>query len=134
MTREMLKYMKRGAVLVDVAVDQGGCFETTKPTTHSEPTYTVDGILHYCVANMPGAYARTATFALTNATTPYILEIADQGWAAASHANRSIANGLNIVDGHITYRQVALAHELEYVPWTALTLGAGSAAVCAAHN
>lgn len=133
-TRDMLKLMTQGAVIVDVAVDQGGCVETTKPTTHSEPTYTVNGILHYCVANMPGAYARTATFALTNATTPYILEIADQGWAAASHANRSIANGLNIVDGHITYRQVALAHELEYVPWTALAPKDISVAACAATN
>lgn len=116
-TREMLKLMQPGAVIVDVAVDQGGCCETTRPTTHSDPTYTVDGIVHYCVANMPGAYARTATFALTNATTPYILQVADNGWVRASSENHSIANGLNLVNGQITNQQVALVHALEYVPW-----------------
>jgi alanine dehydrogenase len=130
----MLKLMAPGAVIVDVAVDQGGCVETTKATTHSEPTYTVDGILHYCVANMPGAYARTATFALTNATTPYILELADKGWAAGSRANSAIAHGLNLIDGHVTHKQVALAHSLEYVPWAALTSGDDSAAAYGGQN
>ncbi len=117
-TREMLKHMRPGAVIVDVAVDQGGCCETTRPTTHSDPVYVVDGIIHYCVANMPGAYARTSTFALTNATFPYAQQIADKGWLQAARENPEIASGLNVIRGHVTHQPVALAHHLPYVPWT----------------
>jgi alanine dehydrogenase len=117
-TRDMLKLMQPGAVIVDVAVDQGGCCETTHPTTHSEPTYVVDGVVHYCVANMPGAYARTATFALTNVTTPYAVQIADKGWLAAARENAEIARGLNVIHGQVTHQPVSQAHRLRYVPWT----------------
>ncbi len=117
-TREMLKHMRPGAVIVDVAVDQGGCCETTRPTTHSDPVYVVDGIIHYCVANMPGAYARTSTFALTNATFPYAQQIADKGWLQAARENPEIAKGLNVIRGNVTNQPVALAHHLPYVPWT----------------
>jgi len=117
-TREMLKHMRPGAVIVDVAVDQGGCCETTRPTTHSDPVYVVDGIIHYCVANMPGAYARTSTFALTNATFPYAQQIGDKGWLQAARENPEIAKGLNVIRGHVTHQPVALAHHLPYVPWT----------------
>lgn len=115
-TRDMLKLMKPGSVIVDVSVDQGGCVETTRPTTHSDPVYQVDGILHYCVANMPGAYGRTATFALTNATLPYVLDIAEKGWKRAAQENRGIAKGLNVVHGHVTYPAVAEAHGIEPAP------------------
>jgi alanine dehydrogenase len=117
-TRDMLKLMQPGAVIVDVAVDQGGCCETTHPTTHSEPTYVVDGVVHYCVANMPGAYARTATFALTNVTTPYAVQIADKGWLVAARENAEIARGLNVIHGQVTHQPVSQAHRLRYVPWT----------------
>jgi alanine dehydrogenase len=117
-TRDMLKLMQPGAVIVDVAVDQGGCCETTHPTTHSDPTYVVDGVVHYCVANMPGAYARTATFALTNVTTPYAVQIADKGWLAAARDNAEIAKGLNVIHGQVTNQPVSLTHRLRYVPWT----------------
>jgi alanine dehydrogenase len=117
-TRDMLKLMRPGAVIVDVAVDQGGCCETTRPTTHSDPVYVVDGIIHYCVANMPGAYARTSTFALTNATFPYVQQLADKGWLQAARENLEIAKGLNVVRHHLTNQPVALAHHLPYVPWT----------------
>jgi alanine dehydrogenase len=117
-TRDMLKHMRPGAVIVDVAVDQGGCCETTRPTTHSDPVYVVDGIIHYCVANMPGAYARTSTFALTNATFPYAQQIADKGWLQAARENPEIAKGLNVIRGHVTNQPVALAHHLPYIPWT----------------
>ncbi len=115
-TRRMLKSMRPGTVLVDVAIDQGGCFETSRPTTHAEPTYVVDGIVHYCVANMPGAVAKTSTLALTNATLPYALELADKGWRNACRDNREIRLGLNVVDGKITYKAVAEAFGLDYVP------------------
>lgn len=111
-TRAMLAEMKPGAVLVDVAIDQGGCFETSRPTTHSEPTYVEDGIVHYCVANMPGAVARTSTYALNNVTLPHILKIADLGWKGAMVANPHLANGLNIHKGKITHE--AVAQELGY--------------------
>lgn len=117
-TREMLKLMPPGAVIVDVAVDQGGCCETSRPTTHSDPVYVVDGVIHYCVANMPGAFARTSTFALTNATFPYVQQLADKGWVQAARENPEIARGLNIVRGHVTSQPVAFAHRLRYVPWT----------------
>jgi len=115
-TRKMLKSIKKGAVLVDVAIDQGGCFETSKPTTHSKPIYIVDGIVHYCVTNMPGAVAKTSTIALTNATIPYALEIANKGWKMAFKNNPEIRLGANIVQGRVTYKNVADSFGLEYVP------------------
>ncbi|MDR5859051.1 alanine dehydrogenase [Halomonas eurihalina] len=114
-TREMLSDMKPGSVLVDVAIDQGGCFETSRPTTHAEPTYVVDGVVHYCVANMPGAVARTSTQALTNATLPFVLSLADKGWQKALADDDHFAAGLNVHDGKLTYRAVAEAFGLEYV-------------------
>ena len=116
-TRDMLRLMKSGAVIVDVSVDQGGCVETTRPTSHSNPIYEVNGILHYCVANMPGAYARTATFALTNATLPYIQQVAAKGWRRAAQENPEVALGLNVVHGAVTHPAVAEALGLEYTPW-----------------
>lgn len=111
-TRDMLSLMKPGAVLVDVAIDQGGCFETSRPTTHAEPTYVVDGIVHYCVANMPGAVARTSTYALNNVTLPHALRIAELGWKGALSANPHLAEGLNVHAGKVTYK--AVADELGY--------------------
>ena len=105
--REQLKLMKRNAVLVDVSIDQGGCFETSRATTHSEPTYEVDGVTHYCVANMPGAVPITSTYALTNATLPYVLHVADAGVADAARANPGLAKGVNVAAGKVTYRPVA---------------------------
>ena len=113
-TREMLKLMKPGSVIVDVAVDQGGCIETCKPTTHAEPTFFVDGVLHYCVANMPGAVPYTSTIALTNATLPYAVEIADKGYLRAAKENGEILLGINVIDGKITYKGVAEAFNLPY--------------------
>jgi alanine dehydrogenase len=113
-TREMLKTMKPGSVLVDVAIDQGGCFETSKATTHGDPIYVVDGVVHYCVANMPGAVARTSTMALTNATLPYAVEIANKGWKAAMQESEEIKLGANVIDGKVTYKAVAEAFGLEY--------------------
>ncbi|MDJ0889326.1 MAG: alanine dehydrogenase [Desulfobacterales bacterium] len=115
-TREMLSIMKKGAVLVDVAIDQGGCFETSKPTTHGDPIYAVDGIVHYCVANMPGAVPKTSTMALTNATLPYAVEIANKGWVEAMRANPEIKLGANVILGKVTYREVANAFGLDYTP------------------
>jgi alanine dehydrogenase len=112
--REQLKLMKRNAVLVDVSIDQGGCFETSRPTTHSDPTFEVDGITHYCVANMPGAVPITSTFALTNATLPYVLDLADHGVAEAAKANPGLARGVNVVDGKVTYEPVAEATSKPY--------------------
>ncbi len=114
-TREMLKTMKKGAVLVDVAIDQGGCFETSKATTHSDPIYTVDGVVHYCVANMPGAVPKTSTMALTNATLPYAVQIANKGWKRAMQENLEIKLGANVIQGKITYKGVAEAFDMEYV-------------------
>jgi len=113
-TRDMLPMMKTGAVIVDVSVDQGGCIETTRPTTHENPTYVVDGVVHYCVANMPGAVPFTSTIALTNATIPYALELADKGWERAVRENHELWLGLNFIDGHITYRAVAEAFGMTY--------------------
>jgi len=115
-TREMLRGLKPGAVLVDVAIDQGGCFETSHPTTHSDPIYEVDGIVHYCVANMPGAVPVTSTFALTNVTLPYVEAIADHGLREAVARDRALARGVNVVDGKLTYEAVADAHGLDYSP------------------
>jgi len=115
-TREMIATMKDGSVLCDVAIDQGGCAETSRPTTHSEPVYTVDGVIHYCVANMPGAVPVTSTKALTNATLPYIEAIADRGLRAAVVGDPALARGVNVLGGHVTYEAVAEAHGLEYRP------------------
>ncbi|HEV2748423.1 MAG TPA: alanine dehydrogenase [Allosphingosinicella sp.] len=117
-TREMLKTMKRGSVLVDIAIDQGGCFETSRPTTHANPVYEIDGVIHYCVANMPGAVARTSAFALNNATLPFVLKLADQGAEAAMQADPHLANGLNVSGGKIRHRAVAEALDLPFEPAT----------------
>lgn len=113
-TRDMLKTMKQGAVIVDVAIDQGGCCETSHATTHSDPTYVVDGVIHYCVANMPGAVARTSTFALNNATLPFTLALADKGWKKALTDDAHLRNGLNVCGGKITCKPVAEAHGLDF--------------------
>jgi len=115
-SRDMLKLMKKGSVIVDVAVDQGGCVETIHATTHAEPTYEVDGIIHYGVANMPGAVPKTSTIALTNVTLPYAVEIASKGYVEAIKSNKEIALGVNIIDGKVVYDHVAEAFELEYTP------------------
>lgn len=115
-TREMLKTMKKGSVMVDVAIDQGGSFETSRPTTHNDPIYVVEGVVHYCVTNMPGAVARTSTIALTNATLPYALEIADNGWRDAMINNREILLGANVMDGKVTYEAVARAFDIQFTP------------------
>jgi alanine dehydrogenase len=115
-SRELVARMKPGAVVVDVAVDQGGCFETTKPTTHSDPVYVVNGVLHYCVANMPGVVPCTSTIALTNATLPYLLRLANQGIASALRADAGLAKGVNLSGGKITCRGVADAHGLRFDP------------------
>src|SRR5947208_164408 len=115
-TREMIREMNDGAVVVDVAIDQGGCFETSHATTHSDPVYEVDGVTHYCVANMPGGVPITSTKALTNATLPYVEAIADHGLAEAVARDRALARGVNVLDGRLTYEAVAEAHGLEYTP------------------
>jgi alanine dehydrogenase len=115
-TRDMLKCMKPGSVLVDVAIDQGGCFETSRATTHAEPTYVVDEVVHYCVANMPGAVARTSTYALNNVTLPHALKIAQLGWREALKANPHLAEGLNVHEGKVTYQAVAEELGYQYVP------------------
>ena len=115
-TREMLGLMKPGAVIVDVAVDQGGCVETIRPTTHSKPTYIVDGIVHYAVANMPGAVAGTSTYALTNVTLPYSKQLADKGWSRACRENSVLAKGLNLVDGRTVFQPIASLFGLPYSP------------------
>ncbi len=114
--REMLGLMQEGAVIVDVAIDQGGCTETSRPTTHSDPVYTVDGILHYCVANMPGAVPRTSTFALANATLPYVLRIAEKGLDRAAAEDAALARGVNVYRGRLTSRQVAESQGRQWVP------------------
>jgi alanine dehydrogenase len=111
---QTVKAMKPGSVIVDVAIDQGGCAETSKPTTHSHPTYVVDDVVHYCVTNMPGAVARTSTFALSNMTTSFVLALADKGWRRALSEDPHLLKGLNVHDGRITYRAVADALELPY--------------------
>lgn len=115
-TADMVKLMRPGTVMVDVAVDQGGCFETTHPTTHSEPTYVVDGVVQYAVANIPGAVPYTSTLALTNATMPYAVRLADLGWVEACKRDAGLANGVNVVDGKITFKAVAEAFDLPYTP------------------
>jgi alanine dehydrogenase len=108
--------MKGGSVIVDIAIDQGGCAETSRPTTHSAPTYIVDDVVHYCVTNMPGAVARTSTFALNNVTLPFVLALADKGYRRALGEDPHLRNGLNVYEGRITYRAVADALKLKYVP------------------
>jgi alanine dehydrogenase len=115
-TKEMLKDMKKGAVVVDVAVDQGGCIETCKPTTHENPTYVIDDVVHYCVANMPGAVPYTSTLALTNATLPYAIQLADKGWKKAAQENADLVPGLNVIQGDIVYKAVAEAFAMPYTP------------------
>ena len=115
-TKEMVTGMKEGSVIADVAIDQGGCFETSRPTTHSEPVYVVDGVTHYCVANMPGAVPITSTKALTNATLPYVEEIAEHGLAEAVARDPALAHGVNVLHGKVTYEAVADAHGLDYAP------------------
>jgi alanine dehydrogenase len=115
-TKEMLKDMKKGTVLVDVAVDQGGCIETCKPTTHENPTYVIDDVVHYCVANMPGAVPYTSTLALTNATLPYAIQLADKGWKKAAQENADLIPGLNVIQGDIVYKAVAEAFNMPYTP------------------
>ncbi|MEM0939122.1 MAG: alanine dehydrogenase [Bacteroidota bacterium] len=115
-TKDMLKEMRPGTVLVDVAVDQGGCIETCKPTTHKDPTFIIDDIVHYCVANMPGAVPYTSTLALTNATLPYAIQLAENGWKKACQDNRELALGLNIINEEIVYEGVAEAFDLPFVP------------------
>ena len=115
-TRDMLSCMHKGAVIVDVSVDQGGCVETSHPTTHSHPTFVVDDVLHYCVANMPGAVPRTSTFALTNATLPYVLKLASDGFLKAINDDAGLQNGVSTYQGHVTYHAVAEALDLTYTP------------------
>lgn len=118
-TREMLKTMKRGSVLVDIAIDQGGCFETSHATTHENPVYEVDGVIHYCVANMPGAVARTSTFALNNATLPFVMKLANLGAEKAMAADPHLANGLNVYQGKIAFKAVADDLDLPFQAWSA---------------
>jgi len=125
-TRSMLKDVPNGAVIVDVAVDQGGCIETTHPTTHSDPTYYVEGVLHYCVANMPGAVPRTSTFALTNATLPYALKLANKGFLGAIASDAGLKAGVNTYAGRCTYEGVAASQGLEYTPIDKLIEGASA--------
>lgn len=115
-TRDMLKEMRPGTVLVDVAVDQGGCIETCRPTTHENPTYIIDDVVHYCVANMPGAVPYTSTLALTNATLPYAMQLADKGWKKAAQENPDLVPGLNVINGEIVYEAVAQAFNMPYTP------------------
>jgi alanine dehydrogenase len=115
-TRDMVKQMRPGSVLVDIAIDQGGCFETSHATTHADPTYVVDGVIHYCVANMPGGVARTSTFALNNATLPFALALANKGWRKACQDDPHLRNGLNVHDGQIVYGAVADALKLKHMP------------------
>ncbi|MCL9980621.1 MAG: alanine dehydrogenase [Bacteroidia bacterium] len=115
-TKDMLSTMRPGSVIVDVAIDQGGCFETSKPTTHAEPTYVVDGVVHYCVANMPGAVPYTSTLALTNATLPYAIQLANKGWKQACADSADLRLGLNVVEGKVVYEGVSQAFNLPYTP------------------
>jgi len=132
-TKAHIAKMKPGSAIVDVAIDQGGCFETSHATTHQDPTYIVDQVVHYCVANMPGAVARTSTFALNNATLPYIIKLANLGYQDALKSDQGLLNGLNVINGLVTCESVAVAHNMEYVaPQTALAKQLELAAVDAA--
>ena len=112
----MIKSMKRGSVVVDVAIDQGGCIETSKPTTHANPTFVVDNVVHYCVANMPGGVPRTSTMALNKATLPLLVKLADEGYKKTLLENKNYLSGLNIYKGHITYKGVSDALKIKYTP------------------
>src|SRR5690606_13473339 len=114
-TRDMVARMKQGAVIVDVAIDQGGCFETSRATTHADPTFILDGVVHYCVGNMPGAVARTSAFALNNATIQHTLALANKGWQQALRDNPHLRNGLNVCQGRVTFDAVARAHGYDYL-------------------
>jgi len=127
-TRELVKTMKPGSVIVDVAIDQGGCFETSRATTHHDPVYEIDGIMHYCVANMPGAVPRTSTLALGNATLPFLLALADKGWQRACAEDRHLLAGLNVHAGKLTYGAVGEALNLPHVPAASVLSGVLSAA------
>jgi alanine dehydrogenase len=116
-SKVMIHTMRAGSVVVDVAIDQGGCIETAKPTSHSDPIYEVDGVIHYCVTNMPGAVPRTSTLALSNVTLPYALELADRGLAEAARRDPALAKGINVLNGAVTYKAVADAFGIEYRPW-----------------
>jgi alanine dehydrogenase len=116
-TAAMIRGMRAGSVVVDVAIDQGGCIETAKPTSHSDPTYEVDGVIHYCVTNMPGAVPRTSTLALSNVTLPYALELADHGLVDAARRDAALVKGINVLNGKVTYQAVAEAFGLDYTPW-----------------
>jgi alanine dehydrogenase len=118
--RQDLKRMKAGAVIVDVAIDQGGCVETSRPTTHREPTFVIDDVVHYCVTNMPGAVGRTSTYALCNVTLPYLLQLANKGWRQVAAANAGVAEGVNIDQGRVTNVAVAETFGLPYSPWNSL--------------
>ncbi len=118
-TEDMVRRMRKGAVMVDIAIDQGGCFETSRPTSHDKPTYVMHDVVHYCVTNMPGAVARTSTFALNNATLPFVLALANKGYVEALASNPHLANGLNIHKGNLTYRAVAESLGLPHKPWSA---------------
>ncbi|MFH1434987.1 MAG: alanine dehydrogenase, partial [Pseudomonadota bacterium] len=115
-TRDMLKLMKKGSVIVDVSIDQGGCVETSRPTTHTHPTFEVDGIIHYCVANMPGCVPLTSTYSITKQTLPYAMEIADKGWISALRSNQALARGLNVAWGRVIYRAVADVFKFSHLP------------------
>ncbi|MFC9952166.1 alanine dehydrogenase, partial [Streptomyces prasinus] len=119
-TNDLVSRMKSGSVLVDIAIDQGGCFEDSRPTTHAEPTFAVHDSVFYCVANMPGAVPATSTYALTNATLPYVVELADRGWMEALRRDPALAKGLNTHDGEVVHREVAAAHGLDHVELAAL--------------
>ncbi|HEY8289447.1 MAG TPA: alanine dehydrogenase [Acetobacteraceae bacterium] len=125
-SRDMVRRMRSGSVLVDIAIDQGGCFETSRPTTHSDPTYVDEGVVHYCVTNMPGAVARTSTFALTNATLPFVLALAGKGWRQALDDDPHLRNGLNIEDGRVTHPAVARALGMQYAPAPPYIVGQSS--------
>ena len=116
LTRDIIRRMRPGSVVVDVAIDQGGCFETSKPTTHTDPTFVVDEVVHYCVANMPGAVPHTSTYGLTNVTLPYAVELANRGWRDALRRDPALARGLNTHDGVLTYAEVGEAHGLPVTP------------------
>jgi alanine dehydrogenase len=124
-TRAMVSRMRPGSVFVDIAIDQGGCSETSRPTSHSDPVYTVDGVIHYCVTNMPGAVARTSTFALNNATLPFALALADKGYRKAIQDDPHLANGLNIIHGRVTYEAVAKSLGLPFTPLRQAMAAAG---------
>jgi len=117
-TRDMLGIMKKGSVLVDVSIDQGGCFESSYPTTHTNPTYIEEGVVHYCVANMPGAVPYTSTLALTNATLPYAIQLANKGWEKACKENEELKLGLNVVKGDVVYKAVAETFDMPYIEVT----------------